>query len=426
MKKFSFFTISFFLIIVVGVGSNFFVNIKNDLNGSLLFDKWKKIEENIINSIGNKYSSYVKTNSDIVLYKMVDSRLIEYGILGEGNEIELEEQEITSGTRFFKIKDSDFYISYDNLEKIDELSLYDDRYKNYIEFSENIITKNPTVFEDEKGVKIIINQSISIPIIIKYNSKYGVEYNNKLYFINKDNVERIEDNNLGSESASRVRTLTYHFLYDSSEESCNQELCVSLDVLETHLKYLKDNDYFTLTLPELEMFIDGKINIPKKSIVLTVDDGTIFNKKVIDLINKYETNMTLFAITSWCWQKREYRNESIYFDIESHTDNMHITYECPGYGNQGGAIMCKDREYILNDLKKSQEALDGSVYFAYPFYDYNNRAIELLKEAGFHMAFAGDQGTGGYSYRNTNKFLVPRMAIFYNCNLDVFANLVAV
>lgn len=426
MKKFSFFLIIISLL-AIWIGSNCFVSDQKKKDAVLFAKKRQEIEEKIINDIKSKYNTYVKTNADTILFKSNGNVLEEYGLLGKGNELELEQQEIVSDSPFFKIKNSDFYVSYNNLDIINELSFSSDRYKNYLPFDENIVTKNPTIFEDENGVKVTINQSLSLPIIIKYDDKYGVEYNNKLYFVSNDSVDKIEKNDtVGFDSASKVRTLTYHFLYDPSMESCTQDLCVTLNTLETHFKYLNDNNYFTLTLNELEMFIDGRINVPKKSIVLTVDDGTIFNSKVVDLLEKYKVNITLFAITSWSWDAMDLEDKSIYLDVESHTDNMHITSECPGYGNQGGAILCKDKDYILNDLKKSREVLKGSVYFAYPFYDYNDRAIELLKEAGFHMAFAGDQGTGGYSYRNTNKFLVPRKAVYYNCNANTFANLVAV
>lgn len=85
---------------------------------------------------------------------------------------------------------------------------------------------------------------------------------------------------------------------------------------------------------------------------------------------------------------------------------MHNLGECPV--GRGGTILCKDKNYILEDLKKSRESLDNTKYFVYPFYEYNDHAIEVLKEAGFTMAFAG---IGRKIVRGDNKFALPRYGI---------------
>lgn len=73
--------------------------------------------------------------------------------------------------------------------------------------------------------------------------------------------------------------------------------------------------------------------------------------------------------------------------------------------------MCLPEDRVLEDLKTSSEILGGSTVFCYPFYDYNTRAINLLKKAGYTMAFAGLLNTNGYTYVGTNKMLIPRATI---------------
>ena len=57
-------------------------------------------------------------------------------------------------------------------------------------------------------------------------------------------------------------------------------------------------------------------------------------------------------------------------------------------------------------------------YFAYPFFDYNNRAIEILKKAEFKMAFIGQSSTNGFSKPGINKYKIPRKTVFSNTNVD--------
>ena len=42
------------------------------------------------------------------------------------------------------------------------------------------------------------------------------------------------------------------------------------------MKYLHENDYLTLTLEEVEMFLDKKIRIPMKTVAVTLDDGIFY------------------------------------------------------------------------------------------------------------------------------------------------------
>ena len=85
---------------------------------------------------------------------------------------------------------------------------------------------------------------------------------------------------------------------------------------------------------------------------------------------------------------------------------MHYTSACSG--GQGSPLKCLPREKILADLKKSREDLNNTTYFCYPFFEYNDYAISLVKEAGFTMAFMG----GRMKVRvGTNKYKVPRYGI---------------
>ena len=84
-------------------------------------------------------------------------------------------------------------------------------------------------------------------------------------------------------------------------------------------------------------------------------------------------------------------------------------------------MCCKDEDKVLEDLKISQDKLGGSTYFAYPFFDFNDRAISLLKKAGFKLAFIGQYNTDGYSYPNkTDKYKIPRKTIFSTTTMEEF------
>lgn len=182
------------------------------------------------------------------------------------------------------------------------------------------------------------------------------------------------------------------------------------------MKYLKENNYYTATLEELELWIDGKINLPEKTVVITIDDGWYLPHN-IEILEKYNLHATLFLIGHLA-SPDDYKSPNL--EIHSHTWNMHNLKECPI--GRGGAILCKNKEYIVNDLKKSSESLNNSKYFAYPFYEYNDHAIEVLKEAGFTMAFAGG---GRKVTRGIDKYKIPRFGISNTDSLEKIKSIIS-
>ena len=94
---------------------------------------------------------------------------------------------------------------------------------------------------------------------------------------------------------------------------------------DTNIKYLQDNNYLTLSMSELELFLDKKIQIPKKTVVITLDDGAR-NYNAAELAEKYESYMTYFIITGTYDTTKLIDNP--YIEYQSHTDSLHKNYRC--------------------------------------------------------------------------------------------------
>lgn len=386
----------------------------------LLFKNNNKDENVLKDSPKNYYNQYVKTKDDTLLYNDEDEKV---GLIAKNVELELEEIDINKDTKYFKtiINNKEYYIDYKNLEKISDLSEINNRYKNYIVFNENIITdENTSFYDDNNNLVYEISESLNLPIIIKNEDSYGVEFNNNLLYVKKEDVKEIVDNeNTQEKNSTGVPVLNYHFVFENSDTSCNEEICHSATQIKEHFSYIKENNFFTPTMKELEMYIDGKLQLPQKSVSITFDDGTRADvaKKYVDM---YEINATLFLITSW-FNKDEFESE--YLEVHSHGDDIHNGGVCPG--GQGGAIKCLEEEKLLADLKLSREKLNNTTVFCYPFYEYNEYSIEMLKKAGFTMAFAGEMAGGKHIVKvNADKYRLPRWVIVNWTTKDQFISYV--
>ena len=374
----------------------------------------KKVEENKIDmkkEVSSYYNKYVVTKEESKLY---DKDYKEVGSINKDVKLMLDDVEITEDTRYFKIANTDYYIKYNVVNKIEEFEI-DKRYKRYVVFNQNIVTTDSTTFYKDDNYVYKINSGVSLPIIIKNGNKYYVEYNNELLYVLKNEVKVVNHKNTSQKTRTNIRTFTYHAVYKPGETCKNKSICHPYKQFDEHMKYLHDNNYLTLTMTELEWFLDKKINIPTKTVVITLDDGNLA-KNAIEILDKYELPATYFIITG---RYNSYKLESKYVDFECHSDNLHNNYKCPG-GQQGGQLLCEKESKIVADLKLSQEKLGGSHYFAYPFFDFNDRAKRILKQQGFRLAFIGQWNSEGYSTFNTDRYMIRRKTIFSTDSLNVF------
>ena len=257
--------------------------------------KDKNVEENKIDmkeEVEKYYNKYVITKEESILY---DKDYKEVGSINKGVKLILEDMEISKDTRYFKIANTDYYIKYNVLNKTDEFMI-DKRYKKYVVFNQNIVTTNNTTFYKDDNYIYKINNGVSLPIIIKNGNKYYVEYNNELLYVLKNDVKVINHNNTKQKTRNNIRTFTYHAVFKPGEKCKNKAICHPYKQFDEHMKYLHDNKYLTLTMTELEWFLDKKINIPMKTVVITLDDGNLA-KNAIEVLDKYELNATYFIIT---------------------------------------------------------------------------------------------------------------------------------
>ena len=177
--------------------------------------------------------------------------------------------------------------------------------------------------------------------------------------------------------ADFVPVLMYHFFYDANtQEPTKGNNSHAIQSVRVQLQWFWENGYVTLTMDELYEWLNGNIEIPAKCVLLTSDDGQ-------DNLPNVE--------------------------LHSHTDNMHKgTVEKGGVPTNRGMMQGVSVEYGVKDLKKSSKKLAGSKYFAYPYGTYGGHSKEILKQAGFRLAFTT---TSGYVRRGDDPLQLKRRRV---------------
>ncbi len=162
--------------------------------------------------------------------------------------------------------------------------------------------------------------------------------------------------NKKEKSKNKLPVLMYHYFYDKSKgEKGENSNWMEISKFEEQIKYLVDNDYYFPDWQEVSDFVDGKIDLPKKSIAITIDDGqkSLYNL-AIPVLDKYKVKATAFIITSKLKTGKLEKYKDSYIDFESHSDNMHRGGANEGHG---GIFQVLSIDEGVKDLKTSVEKL---------------------------------------------------------------------
>lgn len=216
-----------------------------------------------------------------------------------------------------------------------------------------------------------------------------------------------------------VPILMYHYVYDPDNPPENLHAnYISTDDLESHLKFLVEEDYYFPTWREIRDFVDCKIDLPEKSVVLCFDDGSKnFIELGIPLLEKYGVRATSFVIASKNGEEMAAMDLK-HVQLQSHSYDMH---RGGGYIGHGGIFTALGYEEALADLKTSIEILGNGDAFAYPYGDYTDYCMQTVEDAGFLCAVTTEYGR---VYPGDNPYALSRVRIALGNGLEIFQSLV--
>jgi len=186
-----------------------------------------------------------------------------------------------------------------------------------------------------------------------------------------------------------VSVLMYHSIAHN-----NVFFTIKPEVFEKQINYLKDNNYNVIKFSDLINILKSDKELPKKTIVLTFDDGYQDNyTNAFPILKKYNFSATIFLITGLVnkemnnsqnislkiinWKQIQEMHQSGLIDFQPHTVNHQEL----------------DEEEIINSKKEIEGKLNKKCeFFAYPKGLYNDEIIDILKNNGFKASRTTENG----------------------------------
>ncbi len=206
---------------------------------------------------------------------------------------------------------------------------------------------------------------------------------------------------------------------------------ISLEAFEQQMGYLKDHHFETLTAHQLYDYLEGRLVVPSKAVLITFDDGLLSTKEyAYPILKQYGFRALQHIISSRTdraqgaqlfdadgplqfFTAADLEVLADVFQFEAHTYELHSLNE----ESAVGVALEHSKEEILLDLQHNIEQVPTAVSLAYPFGHYHEEFIAAAKEAGLLIGFTT---TEGYANQKTSNYEVHRYGITEKKSFEQF------
>jgi len=226
---------------------------------------------------------------------------------------------------------------------------------------------------------------------------------------------------LGHKGFQKVPVLTYHKFSVRQSDA----MTVSKADFEKQMAYLQSHGYRVISLQSFYDFLHYRLQIPERSVVITIDDGWRSTYSIAwPVLKAYGYPATLFlytdlvtgTLTTLDWnQLREMQDEGL--DIQCHTKS-HRDLNRIGREETFSAYFAA----VQDELELSTASLRDQLqieprFLAYPYGETNDLVIAMLQSMGYQGGLTVQRGSNAF---DADPYRVKRSMIYGGFSLADF------
>jgi peptidoglycan/xylan/chitin deacetylase (PgdA/CDA1 family) len=217
-----------------------------------------------------------------------------------------------------------------------------------------------------------------------------------------------------------VPALCYHRFGNKASK-----LTVTPAAFAAQMEYLAQNGYTVIPLSRLGDFLDGKEPLPKRSVVLTIDDGYRATYDIAyPILRKHGFPATVFlysdfvgASDAMTWPQMKEMVASGLIDIQPHSKS-HANLTLRPVDESEPRYRERTRREIDVPINVIQARLGlASVSFAYPYGDVNDIVVDQLARQHVRLGLTVTPGGNGFF---AYPYMLRRSMVFGDESLDAF------
>ncbi|WP_111894672.1 poly-beta-1,6-N-acetyl-D-glucosamine N-deacetylase PgaB [Acinetobacter sp. MB5] len=256
-----------------------------------------------------------------------------------------------------------------------------------------------------------------------------------------------------------LTVIGYHEVTDD-KDALIPEYSVTTAHFEEQVRYLQQNGFHFISVDQLLKAHAGKMVLPEKPVLLTVDDGyENFYQNVYPFVKANKIPVVLAVVGSWLepaadqmvsfgdeeisrdkiltWAQLKEMSKSGYVEIASHSYNLHRGILGNPQGNSEPAATTRlydpetktyegDGAYakrIYDDLKKNSDlikahGIPAPRVMVWPYGRYNLETVRIAKELGMPITVSLDDGP---VYLKKSLGAINRILVEHDMTLDSLA-----
>jgi len=179
----------------------------------------------------------------------------------------------------------------------------------------------------------------------------------------------------------------------ASGSRVTRTLFVTPDDFEQQLKYLKDNDYRTISFDDLADCLEYGVPAPEHAAIITFDDGWANQfAYAFPLLQKYDFTATFFIVTDYLDHPNFMTTDQLKVLIAAGMTIGSHSRSHPALATIGNPRRLEDE--ISGSKAWLEERLGVPVdSFAYPYGSYTAAVVAVVKAAGYRTARTVNSGT---------------------------------
>ncbi|MBN3040855.1 MAG: polysaccharide deacetylase family protein [Candidatus Omnitrophica bacterium] len=185
-----------------------------------------------------------------------------------------------------------------------------------------------------------------------------------------------------------VPILMYHSI-DSSK--VNSYAAVSRDNFQSQMDFIKQNRYNVISFYDYCRMLKENLPIPRKSVIITFDDGYKDNLKAIKVLKEHDFPAVFFIIFDKIGRQGYLSAEDIsnFIEIPGLEIGSHTLSEAylPEIGEE------QLKQEIFDSKEKLEDKFNRKIrIFSYTSGGFNEKAISLVKDADYYCACTTNRG----------------------------------
>jgi len=203
------------------------------------------------------------------------------------------------------------------------------------------------------------------------------------------------------------------------------KLTVTPAAFAAQMDYLARNGYHVIPLSQLNDFLEGKEPLPKKSVIITIDDGYRSTYDIAyPILKKHGFPATVYLYSDFVgagdalnWPQMNEMNASGLIEIQPHSKtHSNLTLRLPD--ETDAKYRERARREVDAPIGVIKERLSvASASYAYPYGDVNETIVDMLTRQGVRLGMTVTPGGNGFF---AYPYMLRRNMVFGNEDLDAF------